>query len=243
MNNYFASQLLWGSLSKVSYKCHTLHVFLWKYRYLSTKVHRTRQRSTTRWNYLSWTYIGCIWRLHSIGSLMWLAVNKWLGHFSPWCTLTFLFMKQKMRVLLLQRLGLYCSDLHFRVPACCLYGDAHRHTAHSQTNPHMLCVAAAPFAGRRQEFTKTHTHTHIPCNKGPTVWWKDELLHCIIRMTHQTLINENRMKFLIKGEKCRHEEMNIPYQQSNIDKTLITIHITVHGRVCFMQVWFPFKSK
>lgn len=74
---------------------------------------------------------------------------------------------------------------------------------HKQTHT----VAAASFAGRRQKFTETHTGTHIPCNKGPTVSaGKMNCLYCIIRVTHQTVINENRMKVLIKGEKCRHEE-------------------------------------
>lgn len=89
---------------------------------------------------------------------------------------------------------------------------AQTYMLHSHKQTHACCVWQARHShapGRK--FTKTHTHartcTHIPCNKGPTVCGgKMNRLYCIIRMTHQTVINENRMKVLIKGEKCRHEE-------------------------------------
>lgn len=109
-----------------------------------------------------------------------------LAIFLSHADLTLLLIRHKTRAVMLQSSGLVC-----RVLACCLCRPA----AHSQTNAHILY---------RQE---VHTHTHIPCNKGPTVCGGEVNCLCsVIRMTHQTVINENRMKVLIKGEKCRHEE-------------------------------------
>lgn len=52
-------------------------------------------------------------------------------------------------------------------------------------------------------------NTHIPADKGPIVCGeKMNCLCCVIRMTHQTVINENRIKVLIKGEKCRHKSVS-----------------------------------
>lgn len=47
--------------------------------------------------------------------------------------------------------------------------------------------------------SRIHTRSHIPSNKGPTVCGgMMNCLHCIIRMTHQRLINENRIRASIK---------------------------------------------
>lgn len=88
-----------------------------------------------------------------------------------------------------------------------VYMEMHTDLLHIHKQTHMLCVAGTSFTRRRQKFTKTHTRTHIPCNKEPTVCGgKMNCLYCIIRMSHQTVINENRMKVFIKREKCRHEK-------------------------------------
>lgn len=137
---------------------------------------RTRQRSTIWWAYLSWIYIGCIWRLHSIGSLMWLGVNKWLGHFSLSCTLTFLFIKKKMRALLPQKLG--CIAL-LRQGAGSLFTWRCTQTHCTNKHTHALYIADAPFTEKRQKFTKTHTsapmHTHSMQQRAYSVRWQDEL--------------------------------------------------------------------
>lgn len=56
------------------------------------------------------------------------------------------------------------------------------------TNKHTHAVAATSFTGRRQKFT--NTHTHAPCNKGPVCGGKMNCWHCIISMSHHSVINE-----------------------------------------------------
>lgn len=56
---------------------------------------------------------------------------------------------------------------------------------------------------RQEAEIQKNTHTRIPCNKEPTVCGGEmNCLHCIIRMTHQTVINENRMKVLSKEKNA-----------------------------------------
>lgn len=129
-----------------------------------------------RWNYLSWTYIGCIWRLHSVGSLMWLAVNKPLGHFSLSCSLTFLFMKQKMRALLLQKAGSVLQWLTLQGTGT-LFTWRCTQTYCTFTNKHTHAVYRRHVIHRQEaEIHKhTHAHTHSMQQRAFSVGWKNEL--------------------------------------------------------------------
>lgn len=134
---------------------------------------------------------------------MWLAVNKQLGHFSLLWKLAFLFTEQKMRALILQMLGVCCSGLHFRELACCLYGDTQTYIPHVHKQTHARAMYRNHVIHRQEAEIQKNTHTRIPCNKEPTVCGGEmNCLHCIIRMTHQTVINENRMKVLSKEKNA-----------------------------------------
>lgn len=104
-----------------------------------------------------------------------------------------------MRALLLQRQTLYCCIVHFRVLWHAVYMEMHADVLHihkqTQTHTCTLYCSETLLKSKRQKFTQIRTH--IPANKGPTVCGGEmNWLHCIIRMSHQTVINGNRMKDL-----------------------------------------------
>lgn len=152
-----------------------------------------RQRSMLWWNYLS----GVHWKSHSIASLMWLA-----GHFRAHAFPLLCSWSRKWVPCYCQGWRLYSNDLHFRLPTC-LRGDAHRLTAGPQTNTHAMCRGHVI----HWQEAEIHKHTYaLSVNKEPTVCGgRMNRLHCIITMSHPTVINEKRMKVLTKREICRHE--------------------------------------
>jgi len=136
---------------------------------------------------------------------MWVAVNEPLGNCSLSCRLTFLLMKQKMRALLLKSwvciAVTYTSGYWHAV-----YMEMHTGILHIHKQTHTCCVSQTRHSQAGGRISQTHTHTHIPWTKGLQCVLVMNCCFCIIRMTHLTVINENRMKVLIKVEKCRHEE-------------------------------------
>lgn len=115
-------------------------------------------------------------------------------------------MKQKKRVLLLQRFGFVLQRL---LGAGMLFvWKIRRLTYRTFTNKHTHThtVFCSRVIHRQEAESHKNRLTHSTKQRAYSVCaGKMNCLHCIIAMSHQTVINENRMKVLIKGgKKCRH---------------------------------------
>lgn len=161
-------------------------------------------------NYLARTFIGCIWRSDGIGSLMWLLND--LGICLP-CRLTFLFTKQKMRALLLRRLGFvlpwltrHCAGMLFVwrcTEAYCTF-TTHSHAVYCR---HAIQRQETEIHRHAHTHTQKHTnmHSHSMQQRAFTVWWKDELPALYYQDDSSDGNQWEQDESPYQRKKCRHE--------------------------------------